>query len=331
MNTSSKDDTADAIVVGSGATGGWAAKVLSEGGLEVLVLEAGPPVPPDHWYIEPFRMVRRLINYANGARRMQSFHPAYWASNPDFFIDDRTGPLTTPPGRPFHWIRSRQVGGRTLLWGGVTLRMSDHELKSFSRGGFGVDWPIGYADLAPWYDKVEQGIGIYGKADALPQLPDGVYLGSRPLTAAEERLRQGVESTWPDRRVIVSRGIDGSLPPVNGETWNRLTSCGSSLADAVKTGQDKDPPQQHGQSRSSRQRRRAGRHRAGRRRGLRRPPDRRETRSPRKARRALRIHDLECHGPPALGGRVARGRHSDTFRLSATTSWTTFARARSFP
>ncbi len=227
---------ADAIVVGSGAAGGWAAKVLSEAGLSVLVLEAGPRAALDPGGVEPFRMVRRLLHYAEGRRRMQSFHPAYWASNPDYFIDDRTEQFTTPRGRPFNWIRSRQLGGRTLLWGGVSLRLSDFELKAGSREGLGTDWPLSHADLAPWYARVEQALGVCGTSEALEQLPDGVYAGSRPFTAAEDRLRKAVESSWPGRRVIPCRGIDGTLPPVPGEQWNRLTSCGSTLADALRTG-----------------------------------------------------------------------------------------------
>ena len=228
---------AEAVVVGSGAAGGWAAKVLSESGLDVLVLEAGPEAAPDPGGgIGFFPMVGRLLHYAAGKRRMQSFHPAYWGLNPNHFIDDRTEPFTTPPGRPFNWIRSRQLGGRTLLWGGVMLRMSDHELQAGSRQGLGLDWPVTYADLAPWYDRVEQYQGVFGTAESLPQLPDGPYIGSRPLTAGEEKLRECVEAAWPGRRVIPSRGIDGTLPPSPGQAWSRLTSVGSTLADALRTG-----------------------------------------------------------------------------------------------
>jgi choline dehydrogenase-like flavoprotein len=288
---------ADAVVVGSGAAGGWAAKVLSESGLDVLVLESGPEAAPDSGGgIGLFPMIGRLLHYAAGKRRMQSFHPAYWGLNPNHFIDDRTEPFTTPPDRPFNWIRSRQLGGRTLLWGGVMLRMSDHELKAGSRQGFGLDWPLSYTDLAPWYDRVERSLGVFGTAESLPQLPDGLYVGSRPLTAGEEKLREGVEAAWPGRRVIPSRGMDGTLPPSPGQTWSRLTSVGSTLADALKTGRTRIktnaivshllPAGQSGGAGGV---------------GLRGPGHPRAARSPYGARGALRVHDLNPAGAAANG------------------------------
>ena len=232
-----KCELADAIVVGSGAAGGWAAKTLSEAGLRVLVLEAGPEVTPGMVKgFEPFRMVDRIARYTSGRQRMQGFHPAYWGTGPDLWVDDIAQPITTPPGFPFNWIRSNQVGGRTWLWGGVCLRLSDYDMKEQTREGFGFDWPISYDDLAPAYDRIELSLGIHGSSEGLPQLPDGRFLDAHPLTTAERRLKEAVERTWPDRRVIHSRGIDGTEPPPAGQRWNRLSSCGSSLADAIRTG-----------------------------------------------------------------------------------------------
>jgi choline dehydrogenase-like flavoprotein len=230
-------EPADVIVVGSGAAGGWAAKEMSEAGLSVLLLEAGPAYTAAAAAREGLElMFTRLSRVARGRQRVQAFHPIYWAKNPDLFVDDVDEPYLTPQGMPFNWIRSRQLGGRTLLWGGLTLRLSDYELKSRTRGDYARDWPISYDELAPWYDRVERFIGIYGDADGMPQLPDGRYLGSRPLTAAEEVFRQKSAQHWPDRRVILSRGIDTAERLPGEKEWSKVTSCGTTLAAALRTG-----------------------------------------------------------------------------------------------
>ena len=232
-----RPDPADAIVVGSGAAGGWAAKTLSEAGLSVLVLEAGPEVfPEDVKSSGPLRMAKRFARVASGRQRMQGFHPAYWSSDPDLWIDDASEPITTPAGYPYNWFRSSLVGGRTLTWGGVCLRLSDYEMESASREGFGFDWPIRSRHLAAAFERIEEALGVHGTRDGLPQLPDGRYLEPHPLTASEMKLREAVERTWPERRLIPCRGIDGTEAPQAGRAWNRLSSCGSSLADALATG-----------------------------------------------------------------------------------------------
>ncbi len=232
-----REEAADVVVVGSGAAGGWAAKELSEAGLRVLLLEAGPA----HSAAAAGRqglelMITRLSRVARGRQSIQAFHPIYWAKNPDLFVDDVEEPYIAPADQPFNWIRSRQLGGRTLLWGGLTLRLSDYELQSKSRGGFALDWPIRYDELAPWYDRVERFLGIYGNEDGIPALPDGRYLGSRPLTAAEEVFRVKSQHQWPDRRVILSRGIDSAERMPGEKDWSKVTSCGTTLAAALRTG-----------------------------------------------------------------------------------------------
>ena len=142
----------DAIVVGSGATGGVAAMALAQAGLRVLVLEAGPELSAKRAFgSEPLNSLKRLANISSGRQRIAANHPGYWKANPELFVDEQRNPYSTPGDRPFLWTRGRQVGGKSLTWGGITLRLSDYELKGASRDGHGQDWPIAHDDLAPWY------------------------------------------------------------------------------------------------------------------------------------------------------------------------------------
>ncbi len=220
---------ADAIVVGSGAAGGWAAKELTEAGLRVLLLEAGPERKPAGagraW-------ATRLWRHARGAQPVQELQPGYWIKDPNLFVKDVEQGYSTPPDRPFVWIRGRQLGGRTLLWGGVTLRLSDYELAASERDGYGPSWPIRYRDLAPHYDRIERFLRIHGTRERLPQLPDGRFVGARPLTRAERRLGDGVAAVWPDRRLIPSRGL--ALERHGREP--RLSSVATSIDAARATG-----------------------------------------------------------------------------------------------
>ena len=120
------DAIPDAIVVGSGATGGVAAMVLAEAGLQVLVLEAGPQLTARNALgSEPLNSLRRLRNLSSGKQVLQRHHPGFWKHNPDLFVDERANPYSTPDDAPFLWSRGRQVGGKSLTWGGITLRLSD--------------------------------------------------------------------------------------------------------------------------------------------------------------------------------------------------------------
>jgi choline dehydrogenase-like flavoprotein len=227
----------DAIVIGSGATGGIAAKELSERGLTVLVLEAGREVNPQTDLGHPMRdMARRAYNLAISRRQSyQAIHPGYWKANPDFFVDEIENPYTTPDHKPFYWIRGRQVGGRSLTWGGITLRLSDYEFQAARRDGYGDNWPITHTDLAPYYAHLERFFQVRGVRDGLPQLPDGQYLPASPLTPAEQQFRQVLQTHWPHCPMIHSRGFPVHAPSPD-QPWSRASSVGSSLKTALATG-----------------------------------------------------------------------------------------------
>jgi len=229
----------DVVIVGSGATGGWAAKVLCEGGLNVLVLEAGRPLnaasdfKPNYWSrltdAKPADVSRQL---------MQSRHPIFNAANRHFFADDIDHPYETPARKPFVWIRGHQEGGRSMVWGGQTWRISDFEFQAPERDGWGLSWPLQYADLAPFYSEVEQFLGVHGSQRGLPELPDGEFLNAHPITFAEAEFARIVEATWPERHVIPVRSISPTTPgePHRDFAWPQFTSPSSTLAAAKKTG-----------------------------------------------------------------------------------------------
>jgi choline dehydrogenase-like flavoprotein len=203
-----RQSTYDAIVVGSGITGGWAAKELTEAGLNTLVLEAGRSIDPatDYAEHEPswnFRF-RGLGNRKNLAERQPVQRTCYACDEAaaKFFVDDVDNPYSTPDGKPFLWIRGRQVGGKSIMWARMSYRWSDLDFEANLRDGYGVDWPIRYADLEPWYDHVERFAGISGEALGLDQLPDSRFLPPMPLNCAEEFVKAGVERQFGRERVV---------------------------------------------------------------------------------------------------------------------------------
>ena len=198
----------DAVVVGSGITGGYAAKELTEKGLETLVLEAGRPINPTQDYVEhvqPWDLkFRGLRNRARQSRDQPIQKNCYacdeWSSK--FFVNDHENPYTFPKDKPFDWIRGRHVGGRSIMWARQTYRWSDLDFEANARDGVGVDWPIRYEDIAPWYDYVEEFVGISGQKEGLPQLPDGKFLPPMELNCAELRVRDALEGKFADERML---------------------------------------------------------------------------------------------------------------------------------
>jgi choline dehydrogenase-like flavoprotein len=204
----SEPNTFDAIVVGSGITGGWAAKELTEKGLKTLVLEAGRNIVPEEDYVEHVPQWEMKFRGMGDRRNLTEDQPIQstcyacdeWSSK--FFVSDKEHPYTTDPGKPFRWIRGRQVGGRSITWGRQSYRWSDLDFEANLREGIGVDWPIRYADIAPWYDYVEEFAGISGEALGLAQLPDSKFLPPMELNCTERVVRSELAKHFGGERVL---------------------------------------------------------------------------------------------------------------------------------
>jgi choline dehydrogenase-like flavoprotein len=212
--------TYDAVVVGSGATGGWAAKQLSEAGLKVALLEAGRAVTPKEFteHMPAYKLKYR--DHSPEVVRTRPIQKACYACmeyNYEWFVNDLENPYSTPPDKPFTWQRLRVLGGRSLVWGRQSYRMSDNDLKAASRDGYGDDWPISYADLSPYYDIVEKYVGITGAAEGNEMLPDGQFLPPMKMSCGEVLLRDRVKAKLGrtvtiGRAAILTQAHNGRLP-----------------------------------------------------------------------------------------------------------------------
>ncbi len=203
-----QDRRYDAIVVGSGISGGWAAKELCERGLHTLVLEAGRNIDPAQDYVEhvqPWEKRFRGWGDRKALERDQFIQKNCYACDEfsgKFFVNDRDNPYEFDQDKPFHWIRGRHVGGRSITWGRQVYRWSDLDFEANAKDGIAVDWPIRYADIAPWYDHVERFIGISGQAERLSQLPDGQFLPPMQMRCAERLVRDKLMAAWGGARVL---------------------------------------------------------------------------------------------------------------------------------
>ncbi len=217
LNTDSiKDRTFDAIVVGSGISGGWAAKELTEKGLKTLMLERGRDVqhvtdyPTTNMYPYEFEHRGEVPLEIQKESPIASRCYAFKEDALHFFVKDKEHPYVQD--KPFDWIRGYQVGGKSLLWARQTQRWSDFDFDGPARDGFAVDWPIRYKDLAPWYSHVERFAGISGNKDGLAALPDGDFLPGFPLNAVEDHFKKATAGKYADRHVISARCAHLSQP-----------------------------------------------------------------------------------------------------------------------
>ena len=207
-----EDRTWDAVVVGSGISGGWAAKELTERGLRVLVVERGRNVVHAKDYTTEHVPPWELPYRGRGNPRtleadypIQRKAPQLNESNWHFFVKDSEHPYVQEEGTDWAWVRGYQLGGRSLTWGRQVYRLSDLDFEANLKDGHGVDWPIRYSDIAPWYDHVEDFIGVSGQEEGLPQLPDGRFLPPMEMNCLERDVKSDIESAFPDRRMTIGR------------------------------------------------------------------------------------------------------------------------------
>ena len=216
LNLKAQDqNTYDAIVVGSGITGGWAAKELCESGLKVLLLERGknvqhPDYPTDTNNPWQFDHRGRLTQEDKQRCHIQIRHYSIGEDNKHFYVNDLENPYQE--AKRYDWIRGDVVGGRSLLWGRLCYRWSDLDFEANKKDGFGVDWPIRYQDIAPWYDYVEQYIGVSGKPEGIPHLPDGKFQTPMEMNCVEQDFKNKVESKFPGRFVTIGRTANLTSP-----------------------------------------------------------------------------------------------------------------------
>lgn len=250
-----KQNTFDAIVVGTGISGGWAAKELTEKGLKTLVLERGRDVKHKVDYPTMLKNPWELPHGGKLSKEEVKFMPVQnrtgWIgqSTKHWWVNDLENPYTEI--KPFDWIRGYHVGGRSIMWGKQTYRLSDLDFEANAKEGIAIDWPVRYKDLAPWYDYVESFIGVSGQAENIPHLPDGKFLPPMELNCVEEVFRDKLSEKM-GRKITIGRvaHLTAPLPhdPSRGVCQSRnlcdrgcpfgayFSSNASTLPFALKTG-----------------------------------------------------------------------------------------------
>jgi choline dehydrogenase-like flavoprotein len=212
----------DAIVVGSGISGGWAAKELTERGLRVLLLERGRNIEHVKDYLNALKAPWQYPHRGGRTQEMVKAYPVLKRDYPlnemnlDFWVNERESPYTET--KRFDWYRGYQVGGRSLMWGRQSYRLSDFDFEANAKDGVAVDWPLRYAELAPWYDHVERFAGIAGSREGLPQLPDGQFLPAMPLNCGEVLVADRLRKQFGGRRRLIPGRNANLTQPLPGRT-----------------------------------------------------------------------------------------------------------------
>lgn len=206
-----KKNKYDVLIVGGGMTGSWAAKEFTEKGYETLVIERGREVK----HIEDYDTTHKASweykhrNYDSKKVKeeqfMQSKKYNFDASSKQFFVNDKEHPIDSPKNKPARWFRGYQSGGRSLLWGRGAYRMSDYDFERNKNDGNGTDWPIRYKDIAPWYDYIEEFIGVSGTNEDLDHYPDGKFLPPFDMNVVEKAVKKKLENHYTDRKLVPNR------------------------------------------------------------------------------------------------------------------------------
>ena len=212
----------DAIVVGSGISGGWAAKELTEKGLRVLLLERGKNIEHIKDYINATKGPWEYPHRGGRTRAMEAAYPVLKRDYPlneknlDWWASDKDSPYTEV--KRFDWYRGYHVGGRSLMWGRCSFRWSDFDYEANAKDGIAIDWPIRYAEMAPWYSHVEKFAGIAGSKEGMPQLPDGEFQPAMPLNCAEELVAERLTKLFDGKRRLISARTANLTQPLKGRS-----------------------------------------------------------------------------------------------------------------
>jgi choline dehydrogenase-like flavoprotein len=221
-NKAVTQNTYDAIVVGSGISGGWAAKELTEKGLKVLLLERGRDIEHVKDYVNA---TKEAWDFPHRGRRTQQMIQDYPVlkrdyplneTNLDYWASDKDSPYTEI--KRFDWFRGYHMGGRSLMWGRQSYRLSDFDFEANLKDGVAVDWPVRYKDIAPWYDYVEKFAGISGSRDGLPQLPDGQFMPAMDMTIVEKDVAARIKEHYKGKRAMIIGRTANITQPLPGRT-----------------------------------------------------------------------------------------------------------------
>lgn len=217
-----ENNTYDAIVIGSGVSGGWAAKELTEKGLKVIMLERGKNIEHVKDYVNAGKAPWELPHRGSKTQEMIKDHPVLNRDYPlnetnlDWWVDEKESPYTEV--KRFDWFRGYHVGGRSLLWGRQSYRWADLDFEANAKEGVAVDWPVRYKDVAPWYDYVEKFAGISGNRDGIPHLPDGQFLPPMDMTIVEKDIAARIKDIYKGQRHMIIGRVANITQPLPGRT-----------------------------------------------------------------------------------------------------------------
>ena len=222
-------NTYDAIVIGSGISGGWAAKELTEKGLKTIMLERGENIEHIKDYVNANKAPWQFPHRGGKTQQMIAEYPVLGRdytlneANLNYWVNEQDSPYVEV--KPFDWFRGYHVGGRSLMWGRQSYRLSDFDFAANANDGVAVDWPIRYKDLAPWYSYVEKFAGISGNRDGLPQLPDGDFMPPMEMNIVEKDVAARIKKNYEHRRMVIGRTANITRPHNNRISCQYRNKC----------------------------------------------------------------------------------------------------------